>query len=419
MMQRKITAVLLATSVAVCLVLGTGAKPWVTKPARQHRSDYPAHLVPAYDRPDSAGVVTFYAIGDWGAGGDGQAAVADLLRADLRSIGPREVRPFVLGAGDNFYPDGLPRGWPDDHVVGLYLDRRFGDVYDDCIYDERAPTFHSVLGNHDHRGDIYLWETFAEGRFEGDYGNPRFVSYPLRDPDVNDTNSKSEYDGLLRAAKEGHDLTLPEIVPLPTAKVGVIAVDTEAMIRLTKASLEHRDAEEPDDATLELERHWVALANLLERQKDVPWLMVLGHHPVATHGPHGGHHPRPMGLHLEALWEGTRGLFGAHDIQDLSHEAYATFADRMGRALAARHRVVYVSGHEHSLQLIWYKDRLLQVVSGAGSKLSPVGKGKDTVMKIKELGMVRFDVVGEELWIEFIYGSSARDRQSTAFRVTM
>lgn len=419
MMQRKPTAAVLAASVIVCLVFGTGAKPWVSKPAKQHRSGYPAHLLPAHDRPDSSGVVTFYAIGDWGGGGSRQAAVADLLRADLRGIGRREVRPFVLGAGDNYYPDGLPEGWPKDHVLGLYLDRRFGEVYRDCIYDDRALVFHSVLGNHDHRGDIYLWETFAEGRFDGEYGNLRFVSYPLRDADVVDTNSESEYDGLLEAARAGRVLTLPEDVPLPTAKIAVIAVDTETMIRLTQASLDHRDDDTPDESTLELERHWVDLGSLLERHQDVPWVFVVGHHPVATHGPHGGHHSRPLGLHLEALWEGARGLVGVHDIQDLSHEAYATFADRMGRALAGRRRVVYISGHEHSLQLIWYKDRLLQVVSGAGSKLSPVGKGKDTVMKIKEPGMVRFDVVGEDLWIEFISGTSARKRQSTAFRVRM
>ena len=147
MTQRQSTIAVLAASIAVCLVFGTGAKPWVNKAAKQHRGGYPAHLEPAHDRPDSAGVVTFYAIGDWGDGGKKQLAVADLLRADLRGVGLREVRPFVLGTGDNYYPDGLPEGWPEDHVVGLYLDRRFGDVYGDCLYDGRALTFHVVHGN--------------------------------------------------------------------------------------------------------------------------------------------------------------------------------------------------------------------------------------------------------------------------------
>jgi len=419
MTQRQSTTAVLAASIIVCLVFGTGAKPWVNKAAKQHRSGYPAHLEPAHDRPDSAGVVTFYAIGDWGDGGDKQATVGELLRADLRSIGVREVRPFVLGAGDNYYPDGLPEGWPKDHVVGLYLDRRFGDVYGDCLYDGRGLTFHTVLGNHDYRGDIYLWETYAEDRYDGLYGKPRFVSYTLRAPDVIDSNRESEYDGLRKAADDGKVLTLPELVPVSTDKIAVIAVDTEAMILLTQEALRHEDDEEPHESTLVLERHWVTLRNLIERHEEVPWVFVLGHHPVATHGPHGGHHPRPMHLHLEGLWEGLRGMVGVHDIQDLSHKAYGTFADRMGRELSARQRIVYVSGHEHSLQFIWYKDRLLQVVSGAGSKLSPVASDKDTIMKIKEPGMVRFDVMGEELWIEYIYGSSARKRKSTAFRIDL
>jgi hypothetical protein len=403
----------------VCLVFGTGAKPWVNKAAKQHRGGYPAYLEPAHDRPDSAGVVTFYAIGDWGDGGKKQATVAELLRADLRGVGAREVRPFVLGAGDNYYEDGLPEGWPKDHVVELYLDRRFGDVYSDCLYDGRGLTFHSVLGNHEYRGDIYLWETYAENLYDGLYGKPRFVSYTLRDPDVIDSNRESEYDGLRKAADAGKVLTLPELVPVSTDRIAVIAVDTEAMILLTQEALKHAKDEEPHESSLILERHWVRLRNLIERHEDVRWVFVLGHHPVATHGPHGGHHPRPLGLHLEALWAGISGAIGGQDIQDLSHEANRTFADRMGRELSARQRIVYVSGHEHSLQLIWYKDRLLQVVSGSGSKLSPVGKGKDTVMKIKELGLVRFDVVGEELWIEYIYGSSARKRKSTAFRIVL
>lgn len=400
-----------------CLVATTGAKSWIHESARENRADFGAWLLPTQNRPDSAGVVTFYAIGDQGYAGEQQAAVAELLKINVGAIGAREVRPFVLGTGDNYYPNGLPWGWPKDHVPGLFLDRRFDEVYAACLHDGHGLTFHLVHGNHDYRGDVYLWETFAEGRFDGSDGTPRLVSYTLRSPNVADTNNETEYDGLRQAAENGELLSLPELVPVPTDKVAIIAIDSYVMIHLQDDARGHKDDDGPNEAAEKLEAHWAGLRLLLAENADVRWAFVVGHHPIATHGAHGGHNPRPLGLHLHGLWKKIRGVVGAHDIQDLGHSAYDAFADRLATELAVRKRVVYVAGHEHNLQMLWYKDRLIQIVSGAGSKLTSVKQGRDTVFKAKEPGLVRFDVAGNDLWVEFIYGSSATQRKSSTFRI--
>lgn len=405
---------------AVCLLVTTGAKQWVNDAARERRGDYPAWIVPVADRPDSAGVVTFYALGDQGKDGGQQTAVARLLRHNLTTIGPREVRPFVLGAGDNYYPDGLPAGWPRDHVTGLFLDRRFGQVYADCHYDGRPLTFHLVHGNHDYYGDVLVWETFAEKRFQGMANDmPRLVSYTLRHDSIPDTNNQAEYDALAAAADSGAVVTLPELVPVPTGRIAIVALDTPAMIRLQEEARRHDSDDGPNIARAQLEAHWTHLRDLLVAHAQVQWTIVVGHHPVATHGSHGGYNSRPLGLHLHAFWKKINALVGRRSIQDLGYPAYDAFAERLMTELAVRRRVLYVSGHDHNLQMIWYKDRLMQVVSGAGSKRAPVTKDRDTVFKTGEPGLVRFDLAGEELWVEFIYGSADVQRGSTAFRINL
>jgi len=403
---------------AVCLVIGTGGKPWINKAAKERRGGYRAHLIRSNTRADHFSVVTFYAVGDWGAESKERDRMTALLRADVARIGPREVKPFVLGLGDNLYPNGLPEGWPEDHVPGLKIDRAFQDVFDRVRYQNKGLTYHVVHGNHDYRGDILLWETFVEGRYEGTYDNSRFVSYSLHHDDIMDTNSETEYEALKQAVADGEAINRPELIPLPTDEIAIIALDTEALLHLYVDYRDNYDEENPPPSATLIGQQWNDLQRLLDANKDVSWIFVVGHHPIASHGVHGGHHPRPLGLHLEGLFEGTKSLVGLKDLQDLNHPAYKEFADRLYRILAAAGRnIIYVSGHEHSLQFLDVKSNVLQVISGSGSKLSPVSKGSDTIYKNKETGLVRFDVTGDQLWVEFIESHSVKKQQAYVFRI--
>ena len=96
----------------------------------------------------------------------------------------------------------------------------------------------------------------------------------------------------------------------------------------------------------------------------------------------------------------------------------------MGKAVPL---VVFLSGHDHSLQLLTVdgvpigggKNTLYQVVSGSAGKKSPVrgdAKHPDLVFSNSEYGLVRFDVLGDEMWIEFIDAGQNQGRH--LFRLT-
>src|SRR4051794_37082396 len=56
--------------------------------------------------------------------------------------------------------------------------------------------------------------------------------------------------------------------------------------------------------------------------------------------------------------------------------------------------VLHVSGHEHTLQLI--QGELLQVVSGAGCKYTPVKYGRESIYAVSASGYVVADMMLDE-----------------------
>ena len=92
----------------------------------------PRQVTPtATPAPDSP--IRFVVLGDFGAGGSAQYALAE------RMCGWREKHPFriVVTTGDNIYPGGEPENF----------DTNFFEPYD-CLFDQGV-RFRAVLGNHD------------------------------------------------------------------------------------------------------------------------------------------------------------------------------------------------------------------------------------------------------------------------------
>lgn len=91
-------------------------------------------LATVFEQPFS-----FLVVGDWGTGGSLQKRVAKGMVSVAKATGAR----FVLSTGDNIYPNGVKTA--DDSQWNTKYEK---------IYQGLDLPWWSILGNHDHRGDV-------------------------------------------------------------------------------------------------------------------------------------------------------------------------------------------------------------------------------------------------------------------------
>jgi len=101
--------------------------------------------------------------------------------------------------------------------------------------------------------------------------------------------------------------------------------------------------------------------------------LIALHHPMFSNGPHGGQfsfasHLKPLPL-LGSIKNLSRKAGGIINV-DIQHKLYRELRDRIVTLSQLNDKVVFLSGHEHSLQYI-NKYGLPQIVSGSGSKTTP------------------------------------------------
>lgn len=274
--------------------------------------------------PDDPAAVSFFAIGDFGNGGEELAAVVDGIRA-VRLRPKREglPAPFVIELGDNIYPSGLADERPRAEKQLREVFAPFTDM-----------VVHVIPGNHDYLGNLEHQRTTARELF-GD----RWSFHPSRGP------PESTRWGPLE----------------------IFWVDSERMIR---GAL---------DEAGELER--------LVAASKAPWKIIATHHPIRSHGPHGGHFE----------WYDPQAPFRLAGVtaQDLSSDAYQAYAERIARLPVD----AILSGHEHSLQLL--SGTPLQIVSGSASEHTPVAAEADTLFAWSETGFVYLEAGEAQLFIAF------------------
>jgi len=105
------------------------------------------------------------------------------------------------------------------------------------------------------------------------------------------------------------------------------------------------------------------------------------HHPIFTNGPHGGQfslssHLKPIPVlgTLKSLIRATGGV----NLTDVQNKMYNDLITNVISMAQQNEKVIFVSGHEHSLQYN-VENNLHQIVSGSGSKKSPTKKTKGSV----------------------------------------
>lgn len=128
------------------------------------------------------------------------------------------------------------------------------------------------------------------------------------------------------------------------------------------------------------------------------------HHPFRSYGQHGGYFtlkqhifpftdinpnfyfPLPI---LGSAYPLTRAVFGTE--QDLKHPFYQQMIFDVENVIKGHPNVIYVSGHEHTLQMI-QDSGYNYIVSGSGSKTSRVSKSKNTLFASSDNGFATLQV---------------------------
>ncbi len=141
------------------------------------------------------------------------------------------------------------------------------------------------------------------------------------------------------------------------------------------------------------------LEGLIKKNRNKTTLIAL-HHPMFSNGPHGGQYSARQHLYpfenniplpgIGSLVNLIRQTGGVYQ-QDNQNKNYQSLRKRLITIAQESTKIIFVSGHEHSLQYI-NQDNIPQIISGSGSKVSAtknIGKG---VFSYGGLGYVRLDI---------------------------
>jgi hypothetical protein len=288
-------------------------------------------------------VLSLYLIGDAGAPAPNGEPVLQALSRDLERGSAKRVVVFL---GDNAYPRGLPAV---HHPGRAEAERRLAAQVEVVTAAQAQGYF--VLGNHD--WDRYGVEGWAAARRQDHYIN-------------------SIGRGLVSLEPDGG-------CPGPSTKdVGerlrLVLVDTQWWLHQGPKPL-HPTSSCPTDSKTEI----VDSLRSAIRHAGSRLVVVVGHHPLASGGVHGGYfgwkdHLFPLRLAVPGLWLPLP-LIGSlypaarqHGIsnQDIPSYEYQRLITEFRRAFEEMQPALYAAGHEHNLQVISGGPARLQLVSGAG-----------------------------------------------------
>jgi hypothetical protein len=163
--------------------------------------------------------------------------------------------------------------------------------------------------------------------------------------------------------------------------VRLIAIDTEAALQGSEqgCAVEGSSAE-PDAVCRDHEGLTAELWRLVQ-DGDPHSVLVAGHHPLRTFGPHGGHFeagslPDILASLLRPTLRHRQDVFGEAnmELRRAIRRGLGEFGD--GGLPQARRPLAYIAGHEHSLQVIRESDsRPWYLVSGSGAKKTGLDRG--------------------------------------------
>lgn len=319
---------------------------------------------------------SFYLLGDGGyspPGGTSLGLIA--FKRFLDSVNKPEN--YTIFLGDNIYPDGMPPEGSSEREAAEYrLDAQLDAIEN---YKGRVVV---IPGNHD-----WYNEKLNGLERQKDYLKSKFEEILFWSPEI------------------GCGLESLEI----SENIQLIVIDSQWYLEDWDKNPKIND----DCAQIKTrEAMFLALESEIKKNQNKTVLIAL-HHPVYTNGVHGGQYtidrhiypsqkkiPLPILGSLATLIRTTGGV----SIQDAQNNRYKSLADRLSVIAQGFERVIFASGHEHSLQYIEH-DSVKQIVSGSGSKASYATLSNDGLFAYNGQGFAVLDIFKDgSSWVSF-YGN--------------
>lgn len=287
---------------------------------------------------------SLFLIGDAGHADRPDHPVVSALR---RAVSSDPARSLVLFLGDNAYPQGLPE---KDAPGRAAAEVRLNTQVDAARASGAATIF--IPGNHD----------WARGRSEGWDQVRREAAYVVERGGAS-----------VRFLPEDG---CPGPVTLDVGRsVRLVLLDTQWWLH-KHAKPAHPTSTCPADSEGEV---LGALGDAV-REAAGRHVFVVGHHPPASGGPHGGHFPLvdhlfPLREFRKWLWLPLPILGSAYPLarqsgvsaQDLSSSAYRHLRDSYESVFRDTPPLAFLSGHDHGLQVLSGGGVRHVLVSGSGS----------------------------------------------------
>jgi len=313
-------------------------------------------------------VQRMYLVGDAGELTGDRHPVCDWLKTHVNWNDSSNVLVYL---GDNIYPQGMP----DPGSKGYEAAKKVLD-YQISVVAGRAAKAYFVPGNHD-------WKKGRQGGLEQVQRQYAYIS----------------------------GLGLPNVSMLPEngcpGPVDVKVGDKMVLVCMDSQWWLQEDNERLgplSDCPFKNPKSVItALKDIVSAYPDKLIILAM-HHAFYTHGEHGGHftlrqHIFPLtdlgsGLYIPlpvigSFYPIARGVFG--NVQDTRNPRYKDLIEGVEDVIRGSHNVVHVSGHEHALQLLEH-DSTFYIVSGAGSKQTPVKKGANSLFAHEGMGFAVIEV---------------------------